>query len=94
MDERFTSVGQAIAAYKKLNATMQQARRLYWGHESRLVVESFVHEFDDKGGFLEHTQRQRWTFGGWYSVCKHLLFDINLQQCNMRTISTQQPGQS
>ena len=64
MDERFTSVNQAIAAYKSLNAAAKQARRLYWGHEGRLVIESFVHEFDDKGSFLEHTPRQRWTLGG------------------------------
>ena len=88
MDERFTSVRQAIATHKKLNTAAQQARRLFWGHENRLTIEPFIHEFDDKGGFLEHTQRQRWTLGGWYSVCKHFLFDIHLQQCNMNKFYT------
>ena len=37
-----------------------------------------------KGSFLEHTQRQRWTRGGWYAVCKHLLLDIDLRQYNMK----------
>ena len=83
MDERFISVRHAIAAHRTMNEAAQQARRLYWGDETRAVVEAFVHEFDDKGGFLEHTQRQRWTLGGWYSVCKHLLFNIDRQQYNM-----------
>ena len=83
MDERFKTVGQAIVAHQLLNAASERARIQFWGHKSKSVILSFIKEFDEKGGFLEYTQRQRWTNGGIYSICAHYLMDINLQQFNM-----------
>ena len=84
MDSRFDKPWQAVRAHNILNEAAKKARKYFWGHESKEVIRSFVNEMDEKGCFLEYTQRQRWTLGGWYSVCWHYLFDIELTQYNMQ----------
>ena len=83
IDERFEHPWQAIVAHRHLNEASRKARKEFWGHENKAVIRSFIKEFDEKGGFLEYTQRQRWTLGGYYSICMRYLFDIELQQFYM-----------
>ena len=64
MDERFDTAWQAVVAHRTLNDAAKRARKTFWGHESKAVILSFINEFDEKGGFLEYNQRQRWTLGG------------------------------